>query len=211
MGEHAVDLSVGTFLDRLAAESPTPGGGSAAALAGALAGALVSMVCRYTLGRERFQDVEETISRVLERAEQLRAELTRDVQRDIDAYGGYARAAALPRGTPEERRARSEALQTALRASTEVPLDVAARCAELLELAVDAAAAGNPNLLSDAAVAAELAEAARRSAALNVRLNLRGIKDSAFVESCTQRLAEIEQRADGLRDRVVNIVLERSQ
>jgi formiminotetrahydrofolate cyclodeaminase len=211
MGERAVDLSVGVFLDRLAAETPTPGGGSAAALAGALAAALVSMVCRYTLGRERFQDVQETISRVLERAEQLRAELTQDIQRDIDAYGSYARAVSLPRGTPEERRTRSEALQAALRASTEVPLDVAARCPALLRLAADAAAIGNPNLISDAAVAAELAEAARRSAALNVRLNLRGIKDAAFVEWCTQRLAEIEQQANALRDRAVDTVLERSQ
>jgi formiminotetrahydrofolate cyclodeaminase len=205
-----LDLPVGAFLERLAAETPTPGGGSTAALAAALAASLVSMVCRYTVGRERFREVEGSISRVLAHADGLRDELAQAVQRDIEAYGSYAHAAALPRGTQEERRARTKALQAALRASTEVPLAVAERSAAVLGLALEAAALGNPNLISDAAVAAELAEGARRAAALNVRLNAHGINDAAFVQACSERLQAVEGRASGLRERVMATVMERS-
>jgi formiminotetrahydrofolate cyclodeaminase len=169
------------------------------------------MVCRYTAGRPRFELSQSVVTRVLERAEELRRALAAAVERDAAAYGSYARAAALPRSTPDERRTRSRALQEALRASTEVPLDVAERSAEVLALAVEAAASGNPSLISDAAVAAELAEAARRSADLNVRLNARGLQDADFVAACARRLDEAAARAAGQRERAHAIVMERSR
>src|SRR5919204_2094905 len=110
-----IELPVREFAEGLAAKQPTPGGGSAAALAGALGAGLVSMVCRYTVGRERFAEVEDAVQRVLARSEELRAELERAVEDDVQAYGGYAEAQSMPRETDDETRAREEALQRALR------------------------------------------------------------------------------------------------
>ncbi|MEA2374912.1 MAG: methenyltetrahydrofolate cyclohydrolase [Thermoleophilaceae bacterium] len=197
MSGGAIDLSVRDFSAQLAAKQPTPGGGSAAALAGALGAGLVSMVCNYTVGRDKFADVEYELQGVLARSEALRAELEQAVEDDIAAYGGYGQASALPKDTEEQQRARAEALQAALRDSTSVPLAVAERCAELLELAVQAAELGNPFLISDAAVGAELAAAALNSAALNVRLNVGGIEDEAFRVAAQERLDAVAARASG--------------
>jgi formiminotetrahydrofolate cyclodeaminase len=205
-------LSVREFSDGLAAKQPTPGGGSAAALAGALGAGLVSMVCRYTVGRERFAEVEEAMQRLLARSEELRTELERAVEDDVLAYGGYSDAQSMPRDTDEQRRARDEALQRALRASTDVPLAVAERCAELLELAVEAAELGNPYLISDAAVGAELAAAALAGAELNVRMNLGGVEDEQFVQAAGARLEAVAALAAGreLVERTTRIVRERA-
>src|ERR687884_179695 len=111
------DLSVREFGERLASNAPTPGGGSAAALGGALGAGLVSMVCNFTVGREKYADVEEEMQAVLRRSEELRLELEQAVDDDVAAYGGYSRASKLPRETDEEQRARTAALDAALRES----------------------------------------------------------------------------------------------
>jgi methenyltetrahydrofolate cyclohydrolase len=206
------DLSVREFTARLASKQPTPGGGSAAALGGALGAGLVSMVCNFTVGREKYADVEEQMQGVLRRSEELRAELEQAVEDDVAAYGGYGEAQRMPRESDGEQRARDAALDAALRESTLVPLGVAERCAELLELAVPAAELGNRFLISDAAVGAELAAAARASAELNVRLNLAGIDDAEFVGEVRRRLDAVAARVGGreLVDRTVAIVEERA-
>src|SRR5437588_2768576 len=152
------DLSVHEFSRQLAAGQPTPGGGSAAALVGALGAGLVSMVCNYTVGREQYADVDAEMRGVLARAEELRGQLERAVEDDVAAYGSYSDAQKLPRETDDEKAARDAALDAALRESTLVPLAVAERC-EVLELALRAAELGNRFLISDAAVGAELAGA----------------------------------------------------
>ena len=206
------DLNVHEFTQQLAAGRPTPGGGSAAALAGALGAGLVSMVCNYTVGREKYADVDEEMRGVLARSEELRAELARAVDDDVAAYGSYSDAQKLPRETDEERRARDEALDAALRESTIVPLRVAEGCAEVLELALRAAELGNRFLISDAAVGAELAGAARASAELNVRLNLGGIEDEEFARGCRERLEAIAARVGSheLVDRTTATVEQRA-
>jgi formiminotetrahydrofolate cyclodeaminase len=206
------DLSVSQFGERLASAAPTPGGGSAAALGGALGAGLVSMVCNFTVGREKYADVEEEMQAVLRRSEELRAELEQAVEDDVAAYGGYSEASKLPRETEEEQRARAEAMDAAMRESTLVPLGVAERCAELLELALRAAELGNRFLISDAAVGAELAAAGRASAELNVRLNLGGIDDAEFAGACRGRLDAIGERVGGreLVERCTAVVEERA-
>jgi formiminotetrahydrofolate cyclodeaminase len=206
------DLSVREFGERLASASPTPGGGSAAALGGALGAGLVSMVCNFTVGREKYADVEDEMRAVLRRSEELRAQLEQAVEDDVAAYGGYSEASKLPRETDEQQRARDAALDAALRESTLVPLGVAERCAELLELALRAAELGNPFLISDAAVGAELAAAARASAELNVRLNVGGISDPGFASGVGARLEAVRERVGGreLVDRTVAVVEERA-
>ena len=212
MATGVLDLAVHDFSAQLAAKQPTPGGGSAAALVGALGAGLVSMVCQYTVGRERYADVEEAAQRVLVRAEELRVELEQAVEADVAAYGSYSRAQSMPRETDAEQGARNAALQTALRESTSVPLGVAERCTELLELAVEAAEIGNPFLISDAAVGAELAAAARASAELNVRLNVGGLEDEAFADESRARLQAMDARVGGreLVERAARAVAERA-
>jgi formiminotetrahydrofolate cyclodeaminase len=207
------DLSVREFGERLASAQPTPGGGSAAALGGALGAGLVSMVCNFTVGREKYADVEEEMQALLRRSEELRLQLEQAVEDDVAAYGGYSEASKLPRSTDEEQAARAAALDAALRESTLVPLGVAERCAELLELALRAAELGNRFLISDAAVGAELAAAARASAELNVRLNVGGIDDAAFADGVRSRLEAVRARVGDARelvDRTVAVVEERA-
>jgi formiminotetrahydrofolate cyclodeaminase len=184
----ALDLPLSEFTRQLAAEQPTPGGGSAAALVGATGAALVSMVCRYTIGRERYRSSEDRANQLLDEAERLRSALEQDVEADVEAYQGYAEAQRLPRDTDEQKAARDEARQRALIASTEVPLGVAERSSQVVRLACDASAIGNPYLISDAGVAASLGLAAFESAALNVELNASGLEDAAFASSVLERL-----------------------
>ena len=191
-----LDITMGDFTAQLAAEQPTPGGGSAAALGGALAAGLVSMVCRYTIGRDRHREVEAQAVELLDRSEQLRKALEEATEADVDAYQGYADAQRLPKETAQEVEARASALQAALRASTIVPLEVAEHAAELIRLAEKAATIGNPYLISDAGVAASLALAAFQAAALNVELNAAGIEDCGFADEALQRLRAAGQEEE---------------
>ena len=186
-----VDLTVSEFLRQLAAEQPAPGGGSAAALAGALR-PTVCMVCVYTLTREHDRDVDDRARRLLLRAEELQRDFERATEADAAAYRRFAEAQRLPRDSQGQRAARSAAMQQALRDSTDLPLDVAAAAGEFVGLAHVAAEIGNESLISDAAVAASLAFAAFQSARLNVELNAAGITDQAL----------LGQHASGSRARV---------
>lgn len=207
-----LDMTMGDFTSQLAAEQPTPGGGSAAALGGALAAGLVSMVCRYTIGRERHRDVEAQAVELLERAERLRGALEDATAADVDAYQGYADAQRLPKKTPEEIETRTSALQDALRASTAVPLEVARVAAESIRLAMDAATIGNPYLISDAGVAASLALASFQAAALNVELNAAGIEDSRFADQALEdlRAAGSEEELSSLVARTYEVIRTRT-
>jgi methenyltetrahydrofolate cyclohydrolase len=192
-----IDLTVSEFTRQLAAEQPTPGGGSAAALTGALAACLVCMVCAYTIGRERYRDVDKAARRLLARAQELQGDFERATDADADAYQGFADAQRWPRGDQRQRAARSEAMQRALRESTDVPLGVAAAAGELVGLAHVAAEIANESLISDAAVAASLAFAAFQSARLHVELNAAGITDQAVAQAARERLA-LAGRAEDL-------------
>jgi formiminotetrahydrofolate cyclodeaminase len=186
--------SVAAYLDALASSAPAPGGGSAAALVGAMGIALVSMVANFTVGRPRYAAVEDAVRPALDEAERSRAELLRLMEEDEQAYLAYGAATKLPRATEEERRARSSALQRALRDATAPPLAMARLCRRGLDLAGVVAESGNPNLASDAGVAALLAEAALRASIINVRVNLAQIRSRAFVE---QTEAELDRLVEG--------------
>ena len=172
------------FLDRLASADGTPGGGSAAALIGAMAAALVSMVGNLTVGRPRFADVEPRMRSLLAEAERLRAELERLVAADVAAFEALMQAWRLRREDAD----RPAAIQRALRRATEVPLACAEAAAAVIALCRPAATHGNPNVLSDAGVAAVAARAALEAAALNVRINLGALEDRAFAEQAGRRL-----------------------
>jgi methenyltetrahydrofolate cyclohydrolase len=150
------------FLDVLASSAPTPGGGSAAALAGAAGAALVAMVCNLTVGREKYAAVDDELRHVRSMAERLRAELHAMIRRDSAAYDAFMAAVKLPKTTDAEKAARKETMGRAAVLAAQVPLEAMERARDVLELAVVVARRGNRNAVSDGAVAALLARAALR-------------------------------------------------
>ncbi len=178
--------TLGGFLDALAAKQSTPGGGGAAALTGSQAAALVSMVANFTLGRKKYADVQEAMEATLAQSEALRAELLHLVDRDAEAFGAVMEAYGLPRTTDDEKSARANAIQQAMKGATDVPLTVTRKCVEVLRL-IETVARGNSNVVSDAAAALYLARAAIDTAIVNVNINLKVIRDDAFVQPASQR------------------------
>lgn len=182
------DSSIQTFLDDLASERPTPGGGGAAAVCGAIGAALVSMVANLTVGKKNYEGVSDDLRSVNLRAQELRAELTRAVDEDVAAFDSVMGAYGLPRATDEDKAQRTAAIQAALKEATLAPLRAVKACFEVIRLSAEVAEKGNLNVISDAGVAALAANAGLRSAALNVFINAKGIKDRGFAE---QQLAEV--------------------
>jgi formiminotetrahydrofolate cyclodeaminase len=182
--------ALGAFLNDLASERSTPGGGGAAAISGAMGAALVSMVCNLTIGKPKYVEVEAELKEVLAKSENLRAELTKAIGDDVKAFDAVMGAYGLPKGeTDEEKAARTAKIQAALKEATDVPLECARLCAEVVKLSAIVAHKGNLNVISDAGVAVQSAYAGLMSAALNVRVNAKSIKDRDFADG---RLSELE-------------------
>jgi formiminotetrahydrofolate cyclodeaminase len=200
---------ISDFLDALASEAPTPGGGSAAAIIAAMGAALASMVCNLTIGKEKYAAVEADVRAALAHSEDLRGRFTRMLPEDVRAFDAVMSAYALPRGTDAEKTERAAAIQTALRRATEAPLECARACAELIALTRTVAESGNKNVISDAGVAVLAAEAALRSAALNVYINIGAIKDAAFVSSRRAELEHLLVESRSLTEAVFQRVKER--
>lgn len=172
MTQRLDDLPVSGFLGRLATADPVPGGGSASALAGSMAAALVQMVVALTSGRPAGAEHEAVLGTIGARAGELRAELLRLAEVDAEAYAAVVAARRLPKDTEGERATRQERIDAATREATRAPLEVAQRSAEAFALAESLAPIGNRHALSDVGVAGVLAAAAVRGAAMNVEINL---------------------------------------
>ncbi|MDD1628492.1 MAG: cyclodeaminase/cyclohydrolase family protein [Methylococcaceae bacterium] len=183
------DKSIQIFLDELASKSATPGGGSVSALMGAQSAALTSMVCNLTIGKPKYVEVEIEMQALLQKSEALREKLTGLIKADVDVFNRLMAAYGLPKETDEEKAARSEAIQTVLKAATEVPLDCARACAEAIELSRCAANKGNLGVISDAGAAVMAGYGGLKSAALNVYINTGSLKDRQFAEA---KLTELE-------------------
>ena len=177
-----------TFLDQLASKASTPGGGSAAAIMGAMGAALISMVANLTVGKKKYEDVEAEMQGFLEQSEALRTRLTGMIQADVDVFDKVMAAYGMARETEADKEQRSQAIQAALKEATDVPLACAQLCADVIELCRPVAEKGNLNVISDAGVAVLTAHAALRSAALNVYINIGGIRDNDFVNDRREKL-----------------------
>ena len=192
-------LSVRELLDRLSSSDPVPGGGSAAALAGAMGASLVSMVAALTAGRAEYAEAGDAAREIGEAASSLRDELIELTQRDSDAYQAVVTARRLPRETDEQRLARARAMSSAIVQAAEVPLRTARVAREALELAGRIAPIGNRNAVSDAGVAALLSAAAIRGAILNVRINLPYLPEDAPIGAeVGAELSRLEQETTTL-------------
>jgi len=200
-----IDQPLQHYLDDLASARPTPGGGSAAALSGALGAALASMVARLTVDKAEYADVQEEIKELLEQTEKPRDRFQQLLQKDIEAYGRLSASFKMPRDTDEERAARSKAIQAQFVEAALVPLEVTESAAELVRLCRRIAEIGNATVLSDVAVGSMLASSAGESAAWMVRVNLRAMKDLELVSVLSDRLgaaldyiAESSQQVTGI-------------
>ncbi len=203
------ELAIDAFLEKLASSAPEPGGGAAAALAGATGAALVSMVANLTIGREKFAGVQAEMQQALARADALRVALLQAIDRDAEVFRHVMAAYKMPRETDDEKAARKQATQAALRAASLVPAEVVGLCEDVAAWSRVATEKGNPQVISDAAVAALLADAAAQSAALNVRINLSSITDTAFTGPLWARIQQRLDRIRSLRDDVVRMTYER--
>ena len=175
------------FLDKLASKAPTPGGGGAAALAGAVGIALGNMTGSLTVGKKKYASVEEEMIKLNERAENLRKELYELIERDAQAFMPVSRAYSIPKDDPM----RSEVMEEALKGAAEVPLEIMRKCSEALEIIDMYAKKGSNLAVSDAGCAAIMCKAAMESAALNVYINTKSMKDRKQAEAMNAEVQKI--------------------
>lgn len=197
------------FLNALAAGTPTPGGGSAAAYTAASAAALVAMVARLTLGKKKYNEVEDRMQTILEASETLRGELALSIQRDAAAYEAVLMAYRLPKETREEKENRRNAIEAAVLKAAKEPLQVAHHSLAVLELADQAAKYGNKNAITDAGTGAALALAALKGAGFNVRINLSSYEDENTSRVLMDELKDLESHAAKLEGEIRRTLQER--
>ena len=204
------DLKSTEFLTALASSTPAPGGGGGAAMAGALAAALASMVANLTIGKEKFAQQEPEMKALIEEAEQVRQRLLGLVEDDAAVFNSFMSCYKLPKATEEEKAARANAIRSAAKQAAEVPLAIARASYKVLTLAERLVRIGNPGVITDGACSALLARAALRCAEYNVRINLGLTKDEAYNQSVQEELnnllktaEELELEALAVTDRVL--------
>lgn len=198
-----LDMTVGELLQRLGSSDPAPGGGAAAAVAGALGAALVRMTANLTIGRPRLADVEEEARAIEARAADLCQRLADLADADTAAFDKVSAAYRLPRADDAQKVQRSAAIQSALQGAAAVPLETMRLCAEVVELAEEAAPLLNQAVISDVVVGALLAQAALQAASVNVDINLAAMTDA----EAAQRLARAQADArSGAAERLASVV-----
>lgn len=191
-----LDNSVDSFLNKLSSSSATPGGGSAAALMGAMGAALVSMVANLTVGKKKYESVESEVLNVLEESELLRASLQDAIKKDVEAFNNVMTAYGLPKVSENEKFERSSQIQKALKIAIEAPLECAILASKVLPLCKKIAKIGNVNIISDAGVAVLAARAAFKSAELNVYVNASALKDKAFADAKIEEIRNLSYEVD---------------
>jgi len=203
-----VSETVQDYCQRLASNEPTPGGGSGAAVAGALAAASAAMAANFTVGRGKFADVQADIERILGVLNTQQQRLLELADADAEAYSKVGGAYGMPRDTDAEKEARQQAIQEALMAAAEMPMGVVEACAAVIVVLPELADKCNPNLISDVGVGAELGLAALRAAQLNVEVNLAFIKDEDYNADKRQRLERLMVDSDSAAEITIEKVKE---
>ena len=189
-----IDHKVTEYLEKAAAGTAVPGGGSVAALNAALAAGLTEMVANLTIGKKGYEEVEEEMIALAGKASQLRNKLSAAVDQDADAYTEVMAAYRLPKTTDEETALRKQKIQDAIKHAALVPLEVARNALAVIELAGQAIRKGNKNAASDGAVAAMNARTGALAAIYNVKINLGSINDDIFVDKLTREVKELENQ-----------------
>jgi len=201
-----VKMDLRDFANELSTDSPAPGGGSVAALAGALGSALTSMVANLTVGKKEYQDNWDEMKDVAVKAQKLKDELLRSIDRDTEAFNNLMNAFRLPNKTGEQIAEKDRAIEAATKQACLIPLDVMKNSLEVLKLAHAVAERGNENAASDAGVASLMARSAVEGAGLNVKINLPGIKDAEFKENMKTEVSNLIAEANDLQKKIIETV-----
>ena len=191
------------FLAALASEAPTPGGGTAAAVAASMGAGLAEMVAALTLSKEKYAAAHDAVRPIAKAARSARSEFLALAREDAEAYDAVLAARRLPKDTPDQKAARQKSIDDANRRATEIPMRPARAAVRALEALPELVEKGNPNAASDVGSAALLLEAACEAALLNVGINLSGVGDPAFAAAMQQETAGLQTEAQRLRDQVL--------
>jgi len=197
------DLTIKDFLKKTASNSPVPGGGSIAALGGAISASLLEMVANLTIGKKGYEEFEEEMKEISIAVLEYRNRLIADIDKDSNAYDAVMAAYRLPKSNDEERDRRSGAIQEALKNAVLVPLEVAKMGLDIIKLAGNIVRDGNKNAITDGAVAAMMARTALLSALYNVKINLSSIKDEAFVNEISDQVGDMEIKIQKLEQDIL--------
>jgi len=206
-----VELSIQEFSRVLRSDSPAPGGGSVAALSGALGADLVAMVCSLSIGKPDYELFRNELSRALERAQILSKSLLEHVDRDTQAFNSVMAAFKLPKATDDDKKKRREAIQKSYREAVQSPIGIARECLEVLNLAANLTGKSNSNALSDLGVASQQAYAGLEGAIMNVNINLSSIKDDGFKSKTASEISSLLAEGRKRRDEVYGYVSEKLQ
>lgn len=201
------ELTTAGFADLLASDAPAPGGGSAAALEGALGTALTAMVCSLTVGKKKYAEHEELAKSVQARAADLKERFVDVMDRDTEAFNVVSAAFGMPKATDEEKAARSEAIQEGLKGCTKTPFEMMELAVEALELTASVLGKSNDSAASDLGVSALSLRAAIQGAWLNVLINIGSLKDAALAEDYRQRGEALLAKALPLADEIYSTVV----
>jgi len=199
-------MNLREFANELSSDSPAPGGGSVASLAGSLAAALAAMVSNLTAGKKGYEDRRDRMLQAGVEGQRLKDEFLYDIDRDTEAFNEVMAAIKLPKKTDDEKAARGAAMEAANKVATLVPLGVLRRAVPALELAREMARHGNRNSISDAGVGGLMGLSAAEGAYYNVMINLKGIQDAAFVEATGREARALLDQAGGLAAEIRDIV-----
>ncbi|WP_181337545.1 cyclodeaminase/cyclohydrolase family protein [Hyphomicrobium methylovorum] len=200
-------LSVEDFCGVLGSDAPAPGGGSVAALSGALGAELVAMVCRLSVGRKDLEQHQALLKDTLEKAQALSVSLRKRVDLDTEAFNGVMAAFRLPKATDEEKKARSEAIQSAYKEAVQSPLSIACECRDVLTLSHKIIGKSNANALSDLGVSSQQAMAGLEGGLMNVQINMPSIKDDEFKSQIASQTSAILEEGRKLTHNVYKYVL----
>ena len=202
---HTADQTCGAFLDALASKAPTPGGGGASALAGALGAALCTMVGNYTVGKKKYADVEEDVKALMAKAEDIRARLLAQVDADAAAFEPLSRAYAIPKDDPT----RGEVMEQCLRDAAAAPMAILRLCCQAIDLHREMLDKGSVMMLSDVGTGVVLCWGALYGAALNVKVNTKSMADWAYAEAMNNQVDELVNRYWKVAEQVYEAVMGR--
>ncbi|HBH13258.1 MAG: Formiminotetrahydrofolate cyclodeaminase [Clostridiales bacterium 38_11] len=200
------NLTLDQFTKDTASDSPVPGGGSIAAVCGALSASLTSMVANLTIGKKNYVEVENEMIIIAEKAEGIRQKMLDYIETDCDAFNAVLDAFKLPKETDEEKSNRTEAIQDALKKAASVPFEIATAAYEIMDLAEHVVLKGNSNAVTDGIISAMTARTAVLAALLNVKINLGTIKDEAFVEDLRKRVSELENDSINAEKKILDLI-----
>lgn len=204
-----INESIKKFMDDLSAKLPAPGGGSAAALVGAVAASLNCMVANFTVGNEKYKNFEEEVKNLLNESAKLRDELMNLIQSDIDAYSLVSKAYKMSKDTEIEKENRTKTIEEATRKASEVPYNIIVKCYRVLLLCNPLLIKGNKNLLSDVGVSALLALSSMKAAFLNVKINFFYLKDEKYKYKILKEINQILKESEAIEREVLGVCNEK--